>query len=96
VFPFFTLTPEHRASIFTQIHEIVFFGKGGYDWNTIYNMPIWLRKFTFNQINEFYKKEQEEYEKGQGKSQIVTANKPLAKPGIPDQKPTYTSKVSKK
>lgn len=26
-------------------------------------MPRWLRQFTFNQINEFYKKEAAEYEK---------------------------------
>ena len=57
---FFGLTseeiPEFRKNLFKQIHEIVFHGKGGYDWLTIYNMPIWLRKFTFNEINEFYKK----------------------------------------
>ena len=49
--------PQIRAALFTQIHEIVFHGKGGYDWNTIYNMPIWLRKFTFNQIKSYYKEE---------------------------------------
>ena len=58
--PFFGLTPkivpEIRKQLFTQIHEIVFYGKGGYDWHTVYNMPIWLRKFTFNKINEHYKK----------------------------------------
>jgi hypothetical protein len=62
-------------------------------------MPIWLRKFTFNNINEFYKKEQEEYKKATGKGELVTADKPLAKPNIPNFsniKPTYTSKVSKK
>jgi hypothetical protein len=63
---FFGLTSEiapiARANLFTQIHEIVFHGKGGYDWNTIYNMPRWLRQFTFNQINEFYKKENEAHE----------------------------------
>ena len=48
-----------RSNLFTQIHEIVFHGKGGYDWNTIYNMPRWLRQFTFNKINEFYQKENE-------------------------------------
>lgn len=77
----------------------MFFGKGGYDWETVYNMPIWLRKFTFNNINEYYKKEQEEYTKASGKGELVTANKPLAKPNVPDLsniKPTYTSKVSKK
>ena len=58
---FFGLTsdiaPQVRAAIFTQIHQIVFHGKGGYDWHTIYNMPIWLRKFTFKQIQDFYDEE---------------------------------------
>jgi hypothetical protein len=58
---FFGLTsdiaPQARAALFKQIHEIVFHGKGGYDWNTIYDMPIWLRKFTFKQIQEFYEEE---------------------------------------
>jgi hypothetical protein len=58
----FDLAPQARAAIFTQIHEICFYGKGGYDWNTVYNMPIWLRKFTFNKINDHYKKESEEIE----------------------------------
>jgi hypothetical protein len=33
----------------------------------VYNMPRWLRQFTFNKINEFYKKEAEEYEKSSAK-----------------------------
>jgi hypothetical protein len=52
-----------RLNLFKQIHEIVFHGKGGYDWETIYNMPIWLRKFTFSEISEFYKAENESYKK---------------------------------
>ena len=60
---FFGLTsntaPQARAALFKQIHEMVFHGKGGYDWYTIYDMPIWLRKFTFNEIQKFYKEESE-------------------------------------
>ena len=60
---FFGLTketaPNFRAALFNQIHEIVFHGKGGYDWNTVYEMPRWLRQFTFNKIKEFYEKEAE-------------------------------------
>lgn len=56
---FFGLTskiaPQFRKSVFKQIHEICFHGQGGYDWQTVYNMPIWLRKFTFNEINNYYK-----------------------------------------
>tara|TARA_R110000803_G_scaffold209774_1_gene280021 strand:+ start:46 stop:393 length:348 start_codon:yes stop_codon:yes gene_type:complete len=71
---FFGLTPkeasEFRLNLFSQIHQIVFNGKGGYDWNTIYNMPIWLRKFTFNEIKKHYDEESAAYEKSKsgGKS----------------------------
>ena len=69
---FFILTSEevarYRKNLFTQIHEIVFHGQGGYDWETIYNMPIWLRKFTFDQINAFYSKKQQQQQEQQSKN----------------------------
>lgn len=94
---FFGLTDEiasiARANLFTQIHEIVFHGKGGYDWDTIYNMPRWLRQFTFNQINEFYKKENEANENassgGSNKSTLVnpdgTVNRENWKQNVPQK-----------
>jgi hypothetical protein len=61
---FFGLTlntaSQARVNLFTQIHEIVFHGQGGYDWETVYNMPIWLRKFTFNKMREYYDKRNSE------------------------------------
>ena len=61
---FFGLTSNNvsqiRVHTFSQIHEIVFHGKGGYDWETVYNMPIWLRKFTFHRIKEFYEGQNKE------------------------------------
>ena len=60
---FFGLTsevaPQFRAGVFKQIHEIVFHGQGGYDRNTVYNMPLWLRKFTFNEIKTYHEKQNE-------------------------------------
>lgn len=50
-------------------------------------------------MNDFYEKQQEANAEANNKGKLVTANKPLAKPRIPDStntKPTYTSKVSKK
>ena len=41
-------------TVFTQIHEIVFWGNGGYSWAEIYNMPIWLRQFTFGKLRKYY------------------------------------------
>jgi len=62
-------------------------------------MPIWLRNFTYKTMNDFYEKQQEANDQASNKGKLVTANKPLAKPGIPNSTkaiPTYTSKVSKK
>jgi len=60
---FFGLTSkiakQFRVNLFTQIHEIVFYGQGGYDWETVYNMPIWLRKFTFHKMKKHYDEKNE-------------------------------------
>jgi hypothetical protein len=50
VLTFFGLTLDYRLNLFKQIHDIVFYGNGGYSWEVIYNMPIWLRNLTFNLI----------------------------------------------
>ena len=73
---FFGLTldivPQTRAAIFRQIHQIVFHGNGGYDWETVYNMPIWLRRFTFSEIQKYYDDEKQAYEnKGKSGSKTV-------------------------
>jgi hypothetical protein len=69
ILAFFGLTSEiasqFRFNLFKQIHEIVFHGKGGYTWETIYNMPVWLRKFTFFQLQNFYKEELEQSQNAQ-------------------------------
>jgi hypothetical protein len=72
----YDLVPQFRAALFSQIHQIVFHGKGGYDWHTVYNMPIWLRKFTFKQIQEFYEEEKASIENKskQGSKTLVSSD----------------------
>jgi hypothetical protein len=92
-----------RRNLFKQIHEIVFHGKGGYDWETIYNMPVWLRKFTFNEINEFYKTEHESYKKSSNPntSTLMDSSGKINSPEFmknvkkPNQ-PNYVTRASKK
>jgi len=57
-------------------------------------MPIWLRKFTFNKMKEFYDKKQEEADK-QNNQLTNTSGKELAKPNIP-QANTYNASVPTK
>ena len=93
VLTFFGLTPNYRVNLFEQIHEIVFFGKGGYDWNTVYNMPIWLRNYTFNKLKEYYhqstkNKNEDSWTQGSVKEE-ASKNKKV-------QVPTYVTKAFKK
>ena len=107
ILAFFGLTlevaPQARINLFSQIHEIVFHGKGGYDYYTIYNMPIWLRKFTFHKIEKWYSDESDAINKAnQGNStQVVNAD---GKVNVPEflaaskqyKQPTYSTKASRK
>ena len=93
-FTFFGLTPSYRTSLFKQIHEIVFFGKGGYDWHTIYNMPMWLRNLTFNLINNHFK-EQNNQNKAE-ESWVNGTFKQAAQERKKTSPPTYITKASKK
>ena len=84
---FFGLTsnaaPQVRLNLFSQINQIVFHGKGGYDYSTVYNMPIWLRKYTFQEIQKWYdaeKKAHEDASKGKGKQTLVD---PSGKVNVP-------------
>jgi hypothetical protein len=91
---FFGLSPEYRSQVFQLIHEIVFHGKGGYDWHTVYNMPIWLRRLTAAMIKDHYEKEQEAIEKSRGVEKLQAPTSKVSRPGI--KHPTYTTKASPK
>jgi hypothetical protein len=72
---FFGLTPTSsktlRNNVFSQIHEIVFHGNGGYSWGEIYNMPIWLRNFTFKKIKDHYDKQAETTKNSSAKDSVI-------------------------
>ena len=74
---FFGLTLKYRANLFTQIHDLVFHGGGGFKHSEVYNMPIWMRKFHIQKINEYNKKQNEEIEKSKRGNTSPTSNKPV-------------------
>jgi hypothetical protein len=89
---FFGLTydvaPQVRANLFKQIHEIVFHGNGGYDWNTVYNMPIWLRKYTFAEIKKYYEEQKEAAEgksNNKGKQTVISSDGKIKTPELLQQ-----------
>lgn len=68
---FFGLTPEYRASVFGQLHDIVFHGKGGYSFETVYEFPLWLRRFVYRSIIEHYENENKAHQKASGQQSLV-------------------------
>jgi len=87
---FFGLTLEYRPIIFKEVFELTYHGKGGFNYWEVYYMPIWLRRFNIQKINEVIKKQNEEVEKAQkGNSPNATE---IAKPNIPN-KSSYNFKA---
>jgi len=49
---FFGIEPADRLRIHEMIFDLIWYGAGRWDWNTIYNMPIFLRTFWIKKVNE--------------------------------------------
>jgi len=73
--------------LFAQLHDIVFHGKGGYSFETIYNFPIWLRRYTFRTILDWYAKENKQNEQQSGQQSLLQNGKIKA--------PDYSTKASR-
>ena len=90
---FFGLSNEYRFQLFKVIHDICYYGNGGYDFHTVYEMPIWLRKFTYTKLTEWYNKSNPNKNEDSwlsGKAKENAAKNKKVKP------PTYITKASKK
>lgn len=86
-------------SIFTQIHEILFYGKGGYDYTSVYNMPVWLRRFTWLTMKEHYDAESgassDDYLVNEGVIQRAGAPKPKIPDAVKEAASNYKVKAPK-
>jgi hypothetical protein len=90
ILAFFGLNQQYRIQLFTEIDEIVVYGDG-YDWATIYNMPIWLRKFTYKKIEERFKKKNEELD---AQNNLLTADNAATKMlNAPQVNNLYTANI---
>ena len=58
----------------------MFHGGGGFKHSEVYNMPIWMRRFHIDQINQYHKKQNEEIEKAKGQSNIGDGD--ISRPNI--------------
>ena len=78
----------------------MFFGRGGYDWHTAYNMPIWLRKFTAKmieqRITEEYEAQKKSIESSQGIQTATPENTRSVQMPEAVKRASYNTTVAKK
>jgi hypothetical protein len=84
---FFGLTPDYRAGLFSQLHDIVFNGNGGYSFETVYEFPIWLRKYIHRTMVEYYQKQNQQSQQQSGKTSVLQNGRIKA--------PDYSTKASR-
>jgi hypothetical protein len=49
--------------VYNEVHDLVYHGGGGYSYSEVYNMPIYLRRYSITRINNYLKDKKEAEEK---------------------------------
>ena len=65
-----------------QVFEMLYHSNGGFGWSELYSMPIWLRRFYYQQLVEQKKLESDQMkkaQKGQSPSSGQIARGPFGK-----------------
>lgn len=79
---FFGFKPEDRVILHENLFELLQRGEGKWDWNTLYNLPIHIRRFWIRKINKQTEQHNEQTERMnslQSAKANANANK-IAKP----------------
>ena len=45
--------------VYQEVHELTYHGGGGFTYSEVYNMPIYLRRYSLKKINDYLKAKQE-------------------------------------
>lgn len=49
---FFGFKPEDQVQLHARLFDLLQAGEGCWDWDTIYNLPIYLRRYWITRINQ--------------------------------------------
>ena len=60
---FFGLTPTYRVLKQEQIFDLVYHSQGGFTYQDVYHMPVYLRIFYIKRLNNLFKNQKKEHEK---------------------------------
>ncbi len=69
---FFGFRPEHQVQIHEQLFDLVWAGEGRWDWDTVYNLPIHIRRLWIAKINKERVQENTEQQQAEEKAQTLS------------------------
>jgi hypothetical protein len=52
MFPFFGLATDYKLGLHEEVFSLCYYGKGGFTWDEVYNLPIHLRRFYIQQVSK--------------------------------------------
>ena len=65
---FFGLTSEHKVEIHKTLFSMAYYSNGAFNFEQVYNMPVYLRNFHLKQLEDAKKKEADAYKSAQKSS----------------------------
>ena len=66
---FFGLTPTYKLSKQEQIFDLVYHSQGGFTYQDVCNMPIYIRTFYIRKMSKMFKDQKAEHEKAMKQAQ---------------------------
>ena len=67
---FFGFKPEDRVQLHSSLFDLIWFGAGRWDWQTLYTMPVHIRRFWISKINKMQDDRQVAAEQQRAKTSI--------------------------
>jgi len=58
---FFGFNSSYRIQLHETIFNMIWFGEGRWDWDTVYNMPVFLRNFWIKKINNIIEQQNKQH-----------------------------------
>ena len=80
---FFGFNEQDRISLHENIFNMIWYSDGKLDWDTVYNMPIFLRKFYSKKINKIFREQEEAMERRKKQQKAARSTKIATPPAYP-------------
>jgi len=64
---FFGFKPKDRLILHENIFNLIWHGEGRWDWDTVYNWPVFLRNYYSRRVNQILKDRQDQIKENQKK-----------------------------